>query len=77
MADPPANQSIASEIAMDQMSYIKTTVGLCLLALMAAVMMVLHAESLWSWVFALACSLVAMAALLFSYSMDQSQNRES
>ena len=62
---------------MNQMTYAKTTAGLCVIALITAMMMIWHANSLWTWIFAIACSLAAMAALLLSYSMDESQDGKS
>jgi len=62
---------------MNQVSYTKTTAGLCVIALITAMMMIWHANSFWTWIFAIACSLAAMAALLLSYSMDESQDGQS
>jgi len=62
---------------MNTMSYTKTTVGLCVIALITAMMMIWHASTFWTWVFAIACSLAAMAALLLVYSMDESQDGQS
>ena len=62
---------------MKSMSYTKTTAGLCVIALITAMMMIWHANTLWTWIFAIACSLAAMAALLVSYSMDESQDGQS
>ena len=62
---------------MKEMSYNKTTVGLCVIALITAIMMIWHASSFWTWVFAIACSLAAMAALLVAHSMDESEDGKS
>jgi len=62
---------------MNQLNYTKTTAGLCVIALITAMMMIWHANSFWTWIFAIACSLAAMAALLLSYSMDESQDGKS
>ena len=62
---------------MNQMTHAKTTAGLCVIALVTAMMMIWHANSFLTWIFAIACSLAAMAALLLSYSMDESQDGKS
>jgi anti-sigma-K factor RskA len=59
---------------MNTISHKKTTAGLCVIALITAMMMIWHASTFWTWMFAIACSLAAMAALLLAYSMDESQD---
>ena len=62
---------------MREISYNKTTVGLCVIALITAMMMIWHANTFWSWLFALLCSMVAMAALLLAHSLDNSEGGSS